>query len=313
MIEIRHILCPIDFSDGSRRALDQAVALAHWCRARVTALHVFTPAVMPTAAPGAPGYEPPGALHADRDALLDEMRLFIGDAATAGIAVNTAIGEGHPADVIVEQAAAMRTGLIVMGTHGRSGLTRLVLGSVAEQVLRQARSPVLTVPPHHAEVVPATPALYTSILCPVDFSEASTHAVRFAVALAEGSGGHVTVLHVLGHDLHSTPDLYDTMISDSHLSDEAFRQRREAYVRQRLREIVPEAAADACRIGLVGPDGPAGQAIAALAETQGHDLIVLGVAPRAGSDLLLFGSTTHDVLREASCAVLTILGSEPTT
>lgn len=313
MIEIRHILCPVDFSDGSRRALDHAVAIAHWCQASVTALHVFTPAVMPTVAPGAPGFEPSGALHADREALLDDMRAFIGDAATTGIAVNPAIGEGHAADVIVEHADAMRTGLIVMGTQGRSGLKRLFMGSVAEQVLRQARSPVLTVPPHQTDAVPATPALYTSILCPVDFSEASANAVRFAVTLAAGSGGQVTVVHVLGHDLHSTPDLYDTMLSDSRLTDEAFAQRRDAYVRARLRELVPEDAADSCRIGSIGPDGPAGHAIAALAEADGHDLIVLGVAHREGGDLQLFGSTTHDVLREATCAVLTILGSDPTT
>lgn len=291
MIELRRILCPVDFSDCARRALDQALALARWSGAGVTVLHVAAAAAEADAA----DHEGP-----DR-----ELRRFLEAHGAPGVALDAAVARGPAAAAILDHAVASRADLLVLGTRGRSGWKRLVLGSVAEQVLRAAPCPVLTVPPGQPEAVPATPALYREILCPVDFSDASVDALQFAAALVEGGGGRVTVAHVLGHDLRSTPELYDTALSDRGLSDAAYRERRIAHVRERLREIVPGAAA-ACRVEALGPGGAPAREILRLAAAQQSDLIVLGIRPRSGADLLVLGSTTHDVLREASCAVLTV-------
>jgi nucleotide-binding universal stress UspA family protein len=299
---IRRILCPIDFSDCSRRALDQALVLARWSGASVTVLHVSPPAA------GALGLEPGMAVLPSPDALAEEVKRFVAERAVPGVAAEVSIRAGPAAAEIREQAASTHADLLVLGTRGRSVLKRLLLGSVAEQVLRSASCPVLTVPPHQPDAVPVPAALYAEILCPVDFSDVSNEAVRLAVSLAEGAKGRVTVVHVLGHDLRSTPDLYDTVISDGRRSDEEVRERRVAYVRERLREIVTEAAATRCRVDVSGPDGPPARQILRLAAERRSDLIVLGIQPRSGSDLLVFGSTTHDVLREATCAVLTIRG-----
>ncbi len=308
MIEIRHILCPIDFSDASRRALDQSMAIARWSGARVTLVHVAPPLTTTGAAPDAHMVSSIGALPANHDTLRQEMRQFLEVPSAPRGDVDLLIREGLPGETIVQQATALRPDLLVMGTHGRSGLTRLVLGSVTEHVLRDATCPTLIVPPHLPDAVPATPALYTSILCPVDFSGASEQALRFAVSLARGSRARLTVLHVLGHDLHDTPDMYDTVISDSRLNDEDYQQRRSLYARQRLLEIVPGAADVDCQVEVAGPNGPPAHAILRRAAEQQSDLLVLGVQPRTGANLLLAGSTTHDVLRQATCAVLTLRG-----
>ena len=308
MIEIRHILCPIDFSDASRRAFDQAMAIARWSGARVTLLHVVPPPIATGAAPDAHMVSSAGALPTDHDTLRQEMRQFLEAPSAPRGDVDLLVREGPPGATIVQQATSLRPDLLVMGTHGRSGLRRLVLGSVTEHVLRDAMAPTLIVPPHLPDAVPATPALYSSILCPVDFSGASEQALRFAVSLAEGSRARLTVLHVLGHDLHDTPDMYDTVISDSRLSDEDYHQRRYLFARQRLLDIVPGAADVDCHVEVAGPEGPPARAILHRAAEQHSDLVVLGVQARTGTGLLVAGSTTHDVLREATCAVLTLRG-----
>lgn len=309
MIALRHILCAIDFSDGSRRAVDQAVALAHWSGARLELLHVVTPA---TAAPGAPGFALGNVLWPDVAQLTDEIRRFAGLEDASGLDLQIAVREGRAATVIADHADAAAADLIVVGTHGRSGLSRLLLGSVAGDVLRTAPCPVLTVPPHAADAVPATATPYTAILCAVDFSEPSQSALQLAISLAQDGHGTVTVVHVMGHDLRSTPELYDTALSDQALTDAAFRERRAAYVAARLRELLSEEAAAACQVELSEPQGSPATEILRVAAARQSDLIVLGIAPRGGADLLLHGSTTHDVLRKATCPVLTRRGAMST-
>src|SRR5688572_27257531 len=146
MIEIRRILCPIDFSDYSRRALDHAIAIARWYESTITALHVFSPAPVEAYGPGPVVFEPTVLTPVDRDQLLANTKAFIEAAPAPGVAIEAVVREGHTAAEILDQATNMSADLLVLGTHGRSGFERLLLGSVAEKVLRKARCPVLTVP-----------------------------------------------------------------------------------------------------------------------------------------------------------------------
>ena len=165
MIEIRRILCPIDFSDFSRRALDHAIAIARWYASSVTALYVFSPAPVAAFRPGPVAFEPIVLTAADRDQLLADTKAFIEAEAAPGVALDAVVREGNPAAEIVDQATDMNAALLVMGTHGRSGFERLLLGSVAEKVLRKARCPVLTVPRRLPDAVPSGPVVFKRIIC----------------------------------------------------------------------------------------------------------------------------------------------------
>ena len=171
MIEIRRILCPIDFSDHSRRALDHAIAIARWYESTVTVLHVFSPAPVAAFGPGPVVFEPIVLTPADRDQLLADTKAFAETESAPGVAIEAVVREGNTAGEILEQAIGMTADLLVIGTHGRSGFERLLLGSVAEKVLRKASCPVMTVPKGLPDAVPAGPVLYKRILCPVDFSD----------------------------------------------------------------------------------------------------------------------------------------------
>ncbi len=207
MIEIRRILCPIDFSDYSRRALDHAFAIARWYESTVTVLQVFSPAPVAAFGPG-PVVFPPIVLTAeDRDQLLADTKAFAEAESAPGITIEAVVREGDTAAEILEQAAGMRADLLVIGTHGRSGFERLLLGSVTEKVLRKANCPVLTVPKRLPDAVPAGPVLYKRILCPVDFSDSSLHALKYAISMAQEADGQLTVLHVVTHELESAADV----------------------------------------------------------------------------------------------------------
>ena len=306
MIEIRTILCPIDFSDYSRRALDHAVAIARWYESKIVVLHVFSAAPVAAYAPGAPGFDPVVLTRADRDRLLLELQRFIETECPPAVPVEAIVREGSAAGEILSQAAAVKADLLVMGTHGRSGFERLLLGSVTEKAIRKASCPVLTVPLHHPDAVPAAPVLFKRILCPVDFWESSMQALSFATSLAQEADAELTVLHVMAHGLEDTPDLYDTLISDERLSVADYRRRREEVARERLNDAVPDSVATYCRVETMTTHGKPGREILRIAAERQAELIVIGVRGRGTTDLAFFGSTTNHVVRGADCPVLTL-------
>jgi nucleotide-binding universal stress UspA family protein len=140
---IRHILVPTDFSDTAARAAEYGAALAQKLGARLTLLHVFSTEIVVTPeAAYAPAEEERDAIRGQAERELQRLatELSRGDLPIESIAV-----EGSARDVIPLVAVERHVDLIVMGTHGRRGLTRFVLGSVAELMLRTAPCPVLTV------------------------------------------------------------------------------------------------------------------------------------------------------------------------
>ncbi len=138
MLPIHTILHPTDFSDYSRHALHLACALARDYEARLVVLHAW---MTPTVIYGE------GAIPLDPDVYSQEVREHLDalEVPDAGLDVEKRLAEGDPVTQILEVAGAINADLIVTGTHGRTGLGRLLMGSVAEQVLRKANCPVLTV------------------------------------------------------------------------------------------------------------------------------------------------------------------------
>ena len=306
MIEIQRILCPVDFSDYSRHALDHAVALARRYESTITVLHVFSTVPVTAYAPGMPGFEPIVLTREDRDQLLAELKRFVETESAPGVPMDAVIREGDTTSEILDQATNMKAELLVMGTHGRSGFEKFLLGSVTEKVLRKAGCPVLTVPRRHPDAVPATPVLFQQILCPVDFSDCSMQALNYAMSLAQEADAHLTVLHVMTDELARTPDAYGAIIMNDRESLADFRRRCEDAARQRLKAAVPETVAAYCHVETIVASGKPSREVLRIAAEQQSDVIVVGVHGRGAADLMFFGSTTNHVVREATCPVLTI-------
>jgi len=145
-MDIRHILAPTDFSDYSKKALSDALELAQTFGAKLSLLHVIEPPPYPIEgfAPSAVGADLLGDLERQASA---ELAPVLPDAQEATIEVTRAVAIGAPSRKIVETAEAEHVDLIVMATHGRTGLSHLLIGSVAERVVRTAPCPVLTIRP----------------------------------------------------------------------------------------------------------------------------------------------------------------------
>jgi nucleotide-binding universal stress UspA family protein len=305
MTEIKRILCPIDFSDHSRHALDHAVAIARWYHSTITLLHVCSSSPVVAYAPGTAALPSAVLTPEDRDALRVAMTRFAEDEAGSAGSIECEAGEGDAVAEILARAEEIPSDLIVMGTHGRGGFERLVLGSVTEKVLRKATCPVLSVPRRVADAVPAPPVLFKDILCAIDFSDCSVRALTYARSLAQEAGARLTVLHVF-ELLPDVPRGADWGIPawPAHVTEylaEVEQQRRE-----RLRAVVSENAPTDDHVETMLANGSPHRAILRVAAERRSDLIVIGIHGRGATDLMFFGSTAQHVVRQATCPVLTL-------
>ena len=294
MIEIRRILCPVDLSDVSRHTIDHALLIARWYNAPITALHVCNPLVVPSTSFTLAGIAPSPVL-TDEDVKGVREQVLAYFSSAGPLDVDVVVESGPPADRILERASALPADLVVIGTHGAGGFEHLVLGSVAEKVLRKAVCPVLTVP-HHSRTTSRLP--FRRLLCPVDFSASSLAALEFAFSLAQEGDAELTILHVFepGHDL----------FSDRPIDVPEYRPQLEHDLTVKLEALVPDSVRSWCRPLTRTAHGKAYREILGIATEESCDLIVMGVHGRNALDLMLFGSTTNQVVRRATCPVLTL-------
>ena len=138
---------------------------------------------------------------------------------------------------ILAQAQAMHADFLVVGSHGRSGFERLLLGSVTERLLRKAPCPTMVVPRLASDRPANTPAQFRKVLCSVDFSEGSLRALEYAVTLAEEGDAQLTVLHVI----EVPPELRENPLAEGFDVDRV-RAEAEARSLQHLRELIPQDA-----------------------------------------------------------------------
>jgi nucleotide-binding universal stress UspA family protein len=301
MIEIRRILCPVDFSEPSLRALGHASTLAGWYQSALTALYVETTLPIDNAADvGAFGVAPTAVLEAARTTrVVDDLHGFVARV-RSGRGVDVEVEEARDVPVtIVRRAVTCAADLIVMGTHGRAGMKRWFAGSVAEHVLRTAPCPVLVVPPHDA--VPASTVSFKHIVAAIDFSDSSLAALQWALSLAEEADAHLWLLHTI----EVPPELrVSTVISGDEIDELNASARATAL--SRLRTLIPERAAGFCSIETATATGEAAHAIVKFASEQEADLIVMGAQGHGTLDRFVFGSKTRDVIGSATCPVLTV-------
>jgi nucleotide-binding universal stress UspA family protein len=300
MSRIRRILCPVDFSESSRRALDRAAALAGLHGASLAVLYVspYLPVM---------DVPPPRLSDARRAELTGELQQFTGSV-PAGIDVDTHIVEAEDVARAINQVASeLGADLMVMGSHGPSGFKRLMLGSVTENTLPAGPCPVLVVPPPPESAAPtphgvqAPPAPFRRILCAIDFSPMSAAVLNQALALAEQGGGELTLIHVI----EVPPELRGERVAD--LTDvDRLRAAEEARCLRALRELVPDRARVHCTVYTLVGEGPADEVILKAAAARQADLIVMGVRGHGVLDLVIFGSKTRHVVRAAPCPVLVV-------
>lgn len=301
MIEIRRILCPVDFSELSLRALRHASTLAGWYQSALTALYVdTTPPIEDAADVGAFAVAPTAVLEAARSTrVVDDLHGFVArvlDGRGVDVEVEDARGV---ADAIVRRAVTLGADLLVMGTHGRTGVNRWFAGSVAERVLRNAPCPVMVVPPHDA--VPTSTVAFKHVVAAIDFSESSLAALQWALSLAEEADAHLWLLHTI----EVPPELrVSAVITDNEIDELNASARADAL--SRLRSLIPEQAAPFCSIETATAAGEAAHAILKFAAEHEADLIVMGVQGHGAVDRFIFGSKTRDVIGGAPCPVLTV-------
>ena len=302
---INRILCPIDFSEFSRHTFGRAAALAKAHGASITALHVvpipprFTPFPLEVTVPA-----PAGLPMVQLEGLQRELMAFGQNDSSTAVPIEAVVVEAPTVhSEIVVQAARLPADVIVMGTHGRGGFERLLLGSVTEKVLRTARQPVLTVGSADSGTGQGT---FERILCAIDFSDCSLAALNYALALAEGANAHLTAVNVI----EWTPIGYDPLIGPP-TDMVGYRMSAEADGRERLHQAVVRANAKNVGVNEVVTSGKPQREILRIAREQGCDLIVLGIHGRNPIDRMFFGSTAEPIVRHAPCPVLTIRAPWP--
>jgi nucleotide-binding universal stress UspA family protein len=285
-IALKNILFATDFEVSASRALPFAVALAKRYGAKLYAVHAIPPEAYALGSPESV------------DRVLAEARDFAGytlnqllvPLRSQGLSCNAMLGEGKVTEVIEEFVHKRAADLLVVGTSSRMGLGKMFLGSVAEELIRDSPCPVLTVGPH---VTTLASSGVQCILCATDFSPASTHAVEFAVSLAEEYQAHLTMLHVLDGKL---PTSLQYAIESS---ERRLRQALPSEIEEIELPFAPELVVEA---------GAVADRVVNLAGDLSSDIIVMGAngVGAFAETASRLGSIVHRVIAFAPCPVLTV-------
>jgi nucleotide-binding universal stress UspA family protein len=285
-VSIGKILMATDFSSASEKAASYAKALARRFSSIVELAHVFDLSVVTTYEEGLIGLP----VNERRRISNENLERLRDDFSSSGIEAQMVSPEGHrPASELLRIAMEKDVDLIVTGTQSKSGIERLILGSTAEEIIRNARCMVLTVGPK-AKAVEDTPLVFRNIVYATDFTRSARKAAIYALSFAEDSGAHLFFCHVIGP--------HEPTAAGQELSEGGFRRA--------LKEMIPESAYDWCDPECVVEHGYAGEAILRLAERVQADLIVLGT--RKASFLLthIERGLTPELLAQATCPVMTV-------
>ena len=293
MLTLNRILCPTDFSEISTKAEAYATALAARYGASLCLLHVDPP--MPVMGPYGEIPIDVRLFEEQRQQALTAMSEARERARAAAVPAESDVRGGHPAREILAVAGEQASDLIVLGTHGRGGFEHLLLGSVAEKVMRKAPCPVMVVP---IRAQTERGVLFSRILCPIDGSASSRDAVAFAVSLARETDGVLTLLQVV----EPVPNVGEFGAVDT----EQYRQRGEAHASKTLRAALPDDVREWCKVEETVALGKPSDRILDTARTMNADVIVMGVRGRGAIDLMAFGSTTNEVVRRATCPVVAV-------
>jgi nucleotide-binding universal stress UspA family protein len=283
-LQIQNVLYATDFKREGNLALTYALSVARRYGSKLHVVHVVD--VSPFAAPGATSTMRAVEAQAIREA--KETALDF-EPAIAGVPHEVVIRKGDVAKEVFDLVESQKIDLIVLGTHGRAGISKVVMGSVAERIFRTAPCRVMTIGPRiHGE--PDRFAQLHAILVPCDFSSESSQAVSYASSLALAHQARLYLVHV-------GPD----------------NEMPQASLRQALHNVIPSGAEFSFAPKVFVEAGVPSEKILEIAEEMAVDAIVLGVKPPS----ILSGTSTHQVMATAckvvsgaGCPVITVRAPE---
>jgi nucleotide-binding universal stress UspA family protein len=284
-VALKNILFATDFEALASRALQFAVTLADRCGAKLYAAHVIPQTAYAYAHPESMDR----ILKEAYDYAGYELNQIVGPLKHGGCSCEALLADGDPGEVITALAESHEADLIVVCTGSREGFGKLLLGSVAEEISREAPCPVLTVGPH---VATDPSAGFQSIVCATDFSPGSARAAEFAFSLAHEYNAHLTVVHVVAGMLKNS----------LHLATEL--------TERRLRELLPLEPELQHEPHVVVEAGPVAERILSVSQVLSADLVAMGARGAGAFEQTAshFGSIAHKVVSLAACPVLTVGG-----
>jgi nucleotide-binding universal stress UspA family protein len=295
MTPYRHLLCPVDFSESSRRALEWSSKFSKSVGAALSVLHVVDTELLSI-----------GNLVAVPNAF-DELRQRAGEAVAQlksemDLAHATfEIVEGVPEAVIVDAANRGSVDLVVMGTHGLSGFQKFLLGSVTEKVLHRVNVPLLTISPN-VEGRRAELKDPRTILMAIDFGRETQAVVRHGTRLAEHYRAKLIALHIVRVPyvvLNESSFEPMTRMEVERLTDSLVSKRRED-----LGALLPSSAGE--RESVVRVGGAPFDSLRDFVSERSVDLVILGAGGHGDAGIRWLGSTCHKMVRLAPCPVLVV-------
>ena len=319
MLEIKLILCPVDFSEFSIRAYHYALSLAEHYRAQMVVQNIVELSRYPYADYVASQGDYAEFCRALHEGGKERLREFVEKHTHDEIHLELVVNEGAAADSILSLALARKVDLIVMGTHGRRGFDRLVLGSVTDRVMRTAPCPVLAISkaPHEPvahesaahgsmprdsvphDSVPREPGAQgkewrhvhrlNRILFCTDFSKNAARALNYAISVTTEYDAELTLLHVL-EEAPSPAKVKEAV----------------ATAAEQLNKLIGSEERKNLKIKTVVRIGKPFQQIIQLAVEAQIDTVIMGVSGRGALDRAVFGSTTYRVMQLGPCPVLAV-------
>ena len=299
MVQIKRILFPTDFSSHANQVLKYAVLLAQRFGAE---LYLFHAIVMYEDDPNNPDHRFPDLTESVtqiQQIASDRLENSYSEYSNLPIRVFKEARRGISAyEEIVSFAEEKEIDLIVIGTHGRSGLSHLLLGSVTEKVVRYAPCPVLTI--GKEAVKRPVPEEVKNILVPVDFSTYSAEALKYAVAVGETFSSRLHLLYVVEEPVY--PAFYASGVSSilEIMSNLPSRAKRA------MTRFLKDNAPTELKVVKEVREGKPESEILDYAEEKNIDLIVMATHGLSGLDRFILGSTTERVIRKAVCPVLSV-------
>lgn len=281
------ILVPIDFSELSEKALEVAGKFAKLFEGKITPFHSHIP-ISELDEPYGLGlsskvYEDFEQLEMN---LKERIETIAGEKMDSSLLEECIVTMGNPAQAIID--ASEDFDYIIMSTHGRTGFSRFMLGSVAEKVLRLANTPVIVVE-DESDV-----GNFEKLMVTTDFSDHAAASYPYAVQIAKKTGGTIDLVHILSFEQF-----------DDEETDISLQKIREDRLKIIEKEYFHEIPGHVNRHVITSPDSPH-EAIYKYTKENPFNLIVMATVGRTGINYLMMGSTTANVVRHVKTAVLSV-------
>ena len=295
-VEFKRILCATDLSDFSNAAVYYGAALARVFEAKVHLCHVIDLPIV--SVHGEAFTYPTDYVNSLQESGFRQFKKLM---APLSIDREPHMETGAIAPTIARLTGTIDADLVIVATHGRSGLKRLLLGSVTEHLIRTVRCPFLVVTPPEKKILRDTIERFAvkRILVGCDFSKDSAAAVAYGFSLAQEFQSALHLVHVI------EPFAYDDALMPDPMSA-AVQTDLNAHLNRKLGELVPEETRNWCDVTTACLAGKPFAELIKYAVLHAIDLIILGIRGHGLVETLFLGSTTDRVIRRATCPVWTV-------